>query len=417
MTNHPSHPVSRRWKSRAVYARRHGKVLFRAQWLGCLAGSLVTLAGCSPASNSSPGTPTVTTTPTAGGAATSGGATASLTDAQLQDRLDQSLGFTCEGRRLNLRDHAAWQIVHGALAFGRDFRITDNNGQDVPAIQYLMDGGVMTGWRMEAGPLLGNPPRPGLRAIQEPGSKTGQGHPDQWLGYLADVGLKPEDTIKVAGQTFTIADYLRQVEHDVPYAVDQEYSWTLMALTAYHPTNYTWVAADGNTWSVEKLLDIEVNHDLAVSACGGSHRMAGIVMALNRHKAAGGKLEGVWKAADDKVRDCVARAKQYQNPDGSLSTNWFQRTGNSPDIRERLGCTGHVLEFVILASTDEELRQPWIKRAAVYLCDLLEKTRSIDLECGALYHAAHGLVLYRQRLFGPCSYVDATAAASPSSDN
>ena len=89
-----------------------------------------------------------------------------------------------------------------------------------------------------------------------------------------------------------------------------------------------------------------------------------------------------------------------------------QRTGNSPDIRERLGCTGHVLEFVILASTDEELRQPWIRRAAGYLCDLLDKTRTIDRECGALYHAAHGLVLYRQRLFGPCSYVEPASAES-----
>ena len=29
-----------------------------------------------------------------------------------------------------------------------------------------------------------------------------------------------------------------------------------------------------------------------------------------------------------------------------------------------------------------------------------ERTRELDLECGALYHAAHGLVLYRERVWG-----------------
>jgi hypothetical protein len=37
----------------------------------------------------------------------------------------------------------------------------------------------------------------------------------------------------------------------------------------------------------------------------------------------------------------------------------------------------------------------------VFLCDQFKRTRPIDLECGALYHAAHGLQLYRARRFGP----------------
>ena len=45
--------------------------------------------------------------------------------------------------------------------------------------------------------------------------------------------------------------------------------------------------------------------------------------------------------------------------------------------------------------------------AAVYfLCGVFEKTKSIDLECGALYHAAHALARYRQRRFGPKDYFE-----------
>jgi hypothetical protein len=35
------------------------------------------------------------------------------------------------------------------------------------------------------------------------------------------------------------------------------------------------------------------------------------------------------------------------------------------------------------------------------VADIFVKTKDIPLECGALYHAAHGLVLYRARIFEP----------------
>lgn len=329
------------------------------------------------------------------------------TDEELLRMLDEELEFACHGRRLNLKNHAAWQIVHGALAYGHDFLITDNDGKDVSALAYLLEGGRMTGWTMEAGVALGDPPRTGLRAIVESGSKTGQGHADQWLGYLADVGMKLDQPIKAAGRDFVIEDYLRQVEHDVPNNVEQEYSWTIMALTAYRPTNHSWMASDGKEWSTERLVDVELGHDLAVSACGGSHRMTGITMAFNQHVRNGGKIEGVWQKADEKIKDCVARAKRFQNPDGSLSSNYFQRTGQSKDLGEQLGSSGHVLEFVVVASTDEQLKETWLVRAVVALLKLLKRTHKLDLECGQLYHAAHGLVLYRQRRFGARQYLAA----------
>jgi hypothetical protein len=39
-------------------------------------------------------------------------------------------------------------------------------------------------------------------------------------------------------------------------------------------------------------------------------------------------------------------------------------------------------------------------RAADRLVTLLEQTADVDVECGALYHAAHGLLLYSDRVCG-----------------
>ena len=65
----------------------------------------------------------------------------------------------------------------------------------------------------------------------------------------------------------------------------------------------------------------------------------------------------------------------------------------------------------------ERLADPWVARATAYLCKLFRQTQDIALECGALYHAAHGLVLYRERVYGPRTYAPSAsinAALRPS---
>ena len=103
--------------------------------------------------------------------------------------------------------------------------------------------------------------------------------------------------------------------------------------------------------------------------------------------------------ADEKIKKAIADAREFQQPDGGFSTNYFQRSSSSPDIGLRINTTGHVLEFICLAATDEELRQPWVTRAVDYLCELFEETADIPVECGGLYHAVHGLMLYRMRRY------------------
>jgi hypothetical protein len=113
------------------------------------------------------------------------------------------------------------------------------------------------------------------------------------------------------------------------------------------------------------------------------------------------KPAGTWRKAQQKIKESIEKARSFQEPDGSFSTNFFERPGTNPDIEKRIHATGHTLEFIVLASSDRELNDPWIARAAMNLTDLLEQTQGEPLECGALYHAVHGLQLYRNRRFGP----------------
>jgi hypothetical protein len=342
---------------------------------------------------------------TAGSASASSGKAAAASDAipgddELRRAIDDVLDYTFERRRLDIKDQAAWQIIHGALAFKRAFLVRAD-GQDVSAVDYVLKGGQMPGWNLARGDLLDEKTqRFGVRAVYEPGTKTGQGHYDQWMGYLSDAGLKLDEQIVVEGKTHTIEDYIVQIERDVPRVSNREFTWTLMALTAFRPTSYEWTASDGQKWSIEKLLEIELEYDIDESPCGGTHRMYALAIARNRHLAGGGKLEGIWKRVDDKIRQEVERAKAAQNADGSLSAHYFQRPGTAPDITEWMASSGHTFEFLAEALDKKQLEEPWMKRAAAKLCAQFKKTQPIDVECAKLFHAAHGLVLYREKVYG-----------------
>lgn len=323
-------------------------------------------------------------------------------DAELQQKLDNVLDFTFQ-RKLDANVNAAWQVVHGIMAFGPAYEVRVD-GQVRPALDWLLKGGTLRGWTMENGDV-------GVRAVLDPGSKTGQGHPDQWLGYLSHCQLAPEQPIVVQGETRQVQDLVEQARWDVKDG--QECSWTLMSLSTYLPSSETWKNKQGQDWNLERIIALESAQDLNTSACGGTHRMYGIALGLQHYleQNPGVKLEGGWLAAQKKVQQQVENARQFQQPTGAFSTNYFARPGNSPDLGSQLGATGHTLEFLTVALDDEQLKAPWVTNAALFLCNLLEQTRNEDLECGALYHAAHGLHLYRVRRFGPREYVGTSQPA------
>ncbi|NND97293.1 MAG: ADP-ribosylation factor-directed GTPase activating protein isoform b, partial [Pirellulaceae bacterium] len=160
----------------------------------------------------------------------------------------------------------------------------------------------------------------------------------------------------------------------------------------------SWIARDGETYSTELLLASELQQNLETSACGGTHRLIGIAMALNKRRADGEPITGVWAEAAEAIQVAIAIAQQNQNPDGSYSTSYLHRTGWTRDLGESLGTTGHMVEFLAIAASDETLRQPWVQRSVRRLCEILQQCDGVDLECGVLYHALHGLVAYQDRM-------------------
>lgn len=316
----------------------------------------------------------------------------------LKVTIEQTLESNLNQRILSSDRNGAWQVIHGAVAYGDDLPL-EVDGSLVPAIAYLLDGGTLQGWELSVGQTLPSTGRPGVVARVESGSFLGQGHSDQWLGYFSQIPLPLDQAVTVEGQKLTLLDWARQAQYDVPSNPYLEYSWTLIALTNFFPNEKSWVASDGKSWTLEPLVRFEAQQDLSESACGGMHRLMGLAHAVRYRNRLQEPMDQGWGLAKNIVENAIESARKFQSSDGSFSTNYTSRPGTSADLSNTISATGHTLEFLSYALSSSELEKPWMERAVLRLCAMLKASEKLDMECGGTYHALAGLNLYHKRRF------------------
>lgn len=324
--------------------------------------------------------------------------TATIPPDELREIVELTLDRNLRLRGLSQNRNAAWQVIHGAVAYG-DKLLMDVEGKSELALPYLFQGGELAGWELREGDFIPGTGRKGIRVSVEEGSFTGQGHVDQFIGYLSQVNIPLETKIAAGGNEHTLEDWARQAQRDICQNPYQEYSWTLIALTNYFPTETQWEGTDGRQWTLEPFVEREASQDLTRSACGGMHRLMGLAHSVRYREKLGGRFEGGWLKAKQVVDGAIAKARAFQNSDGSFSTRYTDRPGNSADLSNCIGATGHTLEFLAYALPNEELKSPWMEKAVLRLCEMLHSAEPADLECGGGYHALAGLRLYADRRF------------------
>src|SRR5690606_21608210 len=107
-------------------------------------------------------------------------------------------------------------------------------------------------------------------------------------------------------------------------------------------------------------------------------------------------------------------AYRLQNSDGSFSTQWFKRSEADRDIDRRIKTSGHILEWLIYQSTDEELDSTRRVRGVNYVTNLLYSHSDREWEIGPHCHALHALQLYNQRKFAPYDTASPVAGSEES---
>jgi hypothetical protein len=371
----------------------------------CLAGFLLAFVGASCAPSDDAGRPPTSEISTDNGGRDKVRRPAPLQDLpkHLRDRIDATLE-SVHRRRLS-KTNGFWTIFHGILGMGPEQTelLDRTTNTRYKAIDYIRDGRhVVRGLEFVR---MGEA---GWEVQTQPGTGVGQGHQDQFVAEMTQWSMPLDKEFTFEDKKFTFADFARYSKARASIKAKQELSWAILIIGQYYGTDITWVNEAGEKIAFEDMVRYELNQPIVDTdkvdnhppACGGTHRLFGLTWVYHRHLAKGGQKTGVWRDVADKIDHYKKQARQFQNPDGAFSTNYLSGPGNVQDVPLRIGTTGHVLEWLALALTKEELAEAWVQEAVNALVMMILDSRTDPVEGGALYHAVHGLYIYRARVFG-----------------
>jgi hypothetical protein len=307
----------------------------------------------------------------------------------LDEQIDRAIEIS-RRRYLTANVHTPWQIIHAALALRHDLQLKLDD-KKVSGIEWISSGPIYRGTHWFQKTQYGGRAQPFTQPY------AFEGHPNQFLGYLTMSDLPLDHTLKTGrgDETITVADMVRNAQMEVHGG--EEITWTLWALIHYLPPDAVWNNKYGERWSIERMVQMQTHEPVERGACGGTHGLYALSYARNRYLQDGKPLRGVWLEADQKIQRYLAYAKSLQNQDGSFSTNFFQGGGYSNDFTTRLHTSGHTLEWLSMALYDHQLKEQWVRNGvAATAKDLIDNARA-PMDCGPLYHALSGLVIYRER--------------------
>jgi hypothetical protein len=149
---------------------------------------------------------------------------------------------------------------------------------------------------------------------------------------------------------------------------------------------------------MERLVRTQTQASVLNAPCGGCHQLFALSLARNAYIRKYGRLRGAWLEADQKLQQHIAAAQTLQNKDGSFSVQFFKGSEHSDEFEKRIKSSGHMLEWLMAALPERRLKEYWVRHAIETLArDLITHSKE-GAEPGALYHAVHSLVLYRERV-------------------
>ena len=294
-------------------------------------------------------------------------------------------------RMLSTKDHTPWQIMHGVLGLRQDLQIL-HNGEPVSGVEWVRSGPLYQNEHWFEKTTHGGRAHPYIKPYWF------EGHVNQFLAVLSMCSLPLDTKFGTASGPITMRDMLKHAQMTVN--AREEVTWTLWALSTYLPADATWVNAAGEPWSIEKLVQIETGKTVGgpTSPCGGTHGLFALARARNVYLRTGRELTGVWFEADRKVKRYIEVARVLRNADGSLSSGFFKTREYKQDFDKRMGSQGHLLEFLMMSVSQEELKQQWVRRAVECVANDLLANRRENVSCSPLYHSLNALSIYLDRV-------------------
>ena len=214
---------------------------------------------------------------------------------RLRNKIRSCLSYYYQ-RPTSVNERSPWGIMHSLISFGVDTELLAGN-QRVNAI----------GW------LCYNRPCKGMTLLtvkdDQLATRSGpgyQGHEGQLLSMLALSRVKITYPIRVEGHDFTVADLVELEQRTC--RPKSELTFQLIGLAHYLDSDATWENDRGEEWSIPRMIREELAQPVDGAACGGTHRLIALSMAVKTREKRGEPLDGRM-AASPQVRDCLPEAR------------------------------------------------------------------------------------------------------------
>ena len=326
--------------------------------------------------------------------------------ASLRDQVRQMLAAQ-QKQSFNTQQNSPTEIQSICLAFGCNAEVSleGTNGQRINGItclcwNYPCEGRELLGFRQK-----------------HVAARIGYGyqeHPGEFLAMLAMSRVPDDYPVRVGKDVRKVADLVEAEKLGCRSGGDS--SLKLIGL-AYYVVDPEWKNDLGETWSIGRMIDEEIEQPIVTAPEGGLNRLMGLSYAVGRRARPGQPTEGQLRRAKDYVAKLHDYALRLQNADGSWGPYFLAAKAQSPDEASQLRSTGRVLEWLAMSLPEQKLTDSHVRGAVECVTRLVGSQRyqwnaaSLSTqEIVSLGHALHGLAIYDQRAFKPFDAVEKPAA-------
>jgi hypothetical protein len=313
----------------------------------------------------------------------------------LRDQVRQQLAAQ-QKQAFNTRQNSATEILSVCLAFGcsSEVSLESAEGRRINGIACLCYNYPCQGFE-----LLGFDKK-------HPAARIGYGyqeHPGEFLAMLAMSRVADKYPIRSGGKSCKVADVVEAEK--LSCRTGGDLSLKLIGL-AHYVAEPEWKNDLGETWSIERMIDDELDQPAAGASDGGLNRLLGISYAVARRAKDGRSMEGTFLRAQKYIAQCQDFALRQQNGDGSWGPYFLAARATGAETLSDLRSTGYVLEWLALSLPEEKLSDPHMVSAVESVLRQVGSQRyqwnapSLSTrEIVSLGHALHALTIYDQRAF------------------
>lgn len=329
-------------------------------------------------------------------------------DRQLATVLKKVLPRFNEVPKVNFVDHAL-------RLWGTHVSFDSETMSGVQLRSSLTNAEVFKGiWGENEAPLLiGN----GLGiAVRTQEGRASVSHVDHLLASLAEVGTPQTFPVQIGVQkTHTVRELVHHALSTLSLN-QQEYEWTVLALSLYCDQAQPWVTSEGQQIDFDLLAKRIMRQQQPQGVCYGQHRLYTLATMLriddqirdeNSVTGIGGNDKGLL-TIDTRLEviqyliDITSLLCQNQNMEGFWDANWPDpmqeiRDLETDPLSRRILATGHTLEWWAIAPLDVQPPRDTVVRAGQWLVKVIGEMnddRVID-NYTFLTHAARALCLWR----------------------